>query len=112
MPDEKNAQAVKTMVAHRDRLHLFTFRDALPEGVVAMDPAGHTPGHTVFKVDSTLIIGDLFNGAAIQIADPAICTSFDMDKENTVRTRIFYLQYTKDHGLALTGMHFPDNQPE
>lgn len=110
MPEEKNAQAAATMDAYRDRLHLFIAGETLPEGVVAMDASGHTPGHTVFVVGNTLIAGDLIHGAAVQLTDPTICASYDMDKEAAVRSRIRFLKYAEEHGLDMIGMHFPDGQ--
>lgn len=107
MPADRNAQAVKTMDAYKDRLHLFEFGDTLPGNVVAMDAVGHTPGHTVFQAGKLLVIGDLIHGAALQMEHPEICASFDMNKEDAVKARKHYLQYAQDHQLTMAGMHLP-----
>ncbi len=108
MPAEENALVVKTMEAYKDNLHLFEFGDTLPGNVVAVDAVGHTPGHTAFQAGRLLVIGDLVHGAALQLEYLEICASYDMDKEQAVKTRIRLLQYAKDSGLTMAGMHLPE----
>lgn len=107
MPADQKAQVEKTMKAYKDRLHLFVFGDTLPENVMAMNAVGHTPGHTVFQVGKLLVIGDLFHGAALQLAHPEICAQYDMDKKGAVKSRKYYLQYARENGLTMAGMHLP-----
>lgn len=107
LPAEQNVQVVETMKAYQDRLHLFEFGDQLPGGVKAMDASGHTPGHTVFQAGRVLVIADLIHGAALQLEHPEICASFDMDKKAAVAVRRHFLQYAKENGLTLAGMHLP-----
>lgn len=107
MPAERNAQVVKTMNAYKGRLHLFEFGETLPGNVVAMNAEGHTPGHTVFQAGKLLVIADLIHGAALQLEHPEICASYDMDKEKAVKSRKYFLQYAKDNGLTMAGMHLP-----
>lgn len=107
MPADQKAQVEKTMKAYKDRLYLFVFGDTLPENVMAMNAVGHTPGHTVFQVGKLLVIGDLFHGAALQLAHPEICAQYDMDKKGAVKSRKYYLQYARENGLTMAGMHLP-----
>lgn len=107
MPKEQNALVVKTMEAYKDRLHLFEFGDTLPGGVVALDAAGHTPGHTAYRAGQFLIVGDLMHGVALQREHPDICASFDMDKEASAAARKRIMQYAEDNDLRMAGMHFP-----
>lgn len=107
MPDERKAQVVKTMERYRERLHLFEFGDTLPGGVTAIDAVGHTPGHTVFRAGKLLIIADLMHGAALQTRYPEYCPSYDMDKEEAVKSRICVLKYAEENGLTMAGMHLP-----
>lgn len=107
MPAEKNALAVKTMNAYKENLHLFEFGDTLPGNVVTIDAVGHTPGHTAFQAGKFLVAGDLVHGAALQLKHPEICASYDMDMEQAVKTRIRLLQYAKENGLTMAGMHLP-----
>ena len=107
MPAEKNAQVVKTMNAYKDRLHLFAFNDTLPGGVVAMNATGHTPGHTVYQAGKLLVIADLIHGAALQFEHPEFCAIYDMNKEDAVKSRKYFLKYAKDNQLTMAGMHLP-----
>lgn len=107
MADDKKAQVVKTMEAYKSRLHLFEYNDTLPGGVVAMNAEGHTPGHTVYQAGEFLIVGDLVHGAALQLADPSFCASYDMDKESAIHSRLHFLDYARGHNLILAGMHQP-----
>lgn len=107
MAAEKNGQVVKTMNAYKGRLHLFAFGDTLPGKVVAMEAVGHTPGHTVFQADKLLVVGDLMHGAALQLEHPEICAMYDMDKQEAIKTRKTILQYARENGLVIAGMHLP-----
>lgn len=107
MPDDAKEQAERVMSAYKDRLHLFEFGDTLPGNVVAIRAVGHTPGHTVYQTGKLLIIGDLIHGAALQMVNPEICASFDMDKKAAIESRKSFLNYAKENGLTIAGMHLP-----
>ncbi len=107
MSEEKNQNAVKTINAYKERLHLFEFGDSLPGGVKAMEAIGHTPGHTVFQTGQLLIIGDLIHGAAIQFEHPEICATYDMDPEKAAETRKYFIKYAEENHLTMAGMHLP-----
>lgn len=107
MPAEQKAQVEKTMNAYKNHLHLFAFGDTLPGNVVAMNAVGHTPGHTVFQAGKLLVIGDLFHGAALQVIHPEVCAQYDMDKKGAIKSRKYYLQYARENGLTIAGMHLP-----
>lgn len=95
------------MSAYADQLRQFAFGDTLPCGVVAIDAVGHTPGHTVFQKDELLVIGDLMHGLALQESHPEYCANFDMDKERSVESRKRILDYARQNGLIMAGMHMP-----
>lgn len=107
MEDAKKAQVVKTMGAYKEQLHLFAFGDTLPGDVLAIDAVGHTPGHTVFQIGKLLIIGDIIHGAALQLEDLDVCPTFDMDKTAAIASRKRILEYAKENGLTMAGMHLP-----
>lgn len=107
MPADKKAQVENTMQAYKDRLHQFAFGDTLPCNVIAMEAAGHTPGHTVFRAGNLLVVGDLMHGAALQLKHPEICSTYDMDKSGAVKSRKYYIQYAREKGLVIAGMHLP-----
>lgn len=107
MPDDKKTQVAATMEAYKDRLHLVAYGDTLPCGVVALDCAGHTPGHTAYRAGRFLIVGDLVHGAALQLAHPEICAAYDMDPQSAIKQRRYYLDYARQNHLLLAGMHQP-----
>lgn len=107
MPAEKNKMQAETMEAYKDRLHLFEYGDTLPGGVIALDARGHTPGHTAFQTGDLLVIGDLMHGAALQLTHPEINASFDMDKDAAAASRRRLIDYAKENGLTMAGMHLP-----
>lgn len=108
MPDKAKEQAAKTMKAYEKQLHLFEFGDTLPGNVTAIDGRGHTPGHTIFKInDKILIVGDILHGMALQTTFPEFCAKFDMDKENAIKSRKYVLEYGKSNDAIIVGMHVP-----
>lgn len=107
MPADKKAQVLKTMDAYKAHLHLFEFGDTLPGNAIAMNGVGHTPGHTVYQIGKLLVIGDLIHGAALQFKYPEYCATYDMNKEDAIKSRKYFLQYAKDNQLTMAGMHLP-----
>lgn len=103
----KGEQAVKMLEKYADKLHVFNFGDRLPEDVLAIDAVGHTPGHTAFQKGNLLIVGDLMHAMALQLSHPEYCANFDGDKEKAVASRKRILEYAKQNGLIMSGMHLP-----
>ena len=103
----KNDLQKGVMALYKDSLHLFTFGDTLPHGVVAMDAVGHTPGHTAFQFANLIIVGDLMHGYALQKDHPEINSNYDMDKPKSAESRKRIMQYASDNKLLMAGMHLP-----
>ena len=104
-------QNVKEMVkAYGERLVKFAPGDALPGGVEAMAAYGHTPGHTVYRTDDKLIVGDIMHGVALQMGHPEYCARFDMDKEKAIASRKAIVELAKAKGWTMYGMHFPTTE--
>ena len=38
---------------------------------------------------------------------PEICATYDMDKQEAIKTRKKLLQYARENGLVIAGMHLP-----
>ena len=93
---------------YQDNIKLFSFNDTLPACVIPMDAHGHTPGHTVFQAGKALIIGDLMHGMLLQMAHPEFCASYDMNPEEAVKSRVKFINYARENGLTLVGMHLPE----
>lgn len=107
MSADKNAMQRKMDKAYAGHMHLFNPGDTLPCGILTIDAAGHTPGHTAYMTGKLLVVGDLMHGAALQIPHPEICAAYDMDKEKAIQTRKQLLEYAKTNKLIMAGMHLP-----
>ena len=63
----------------------------LVPGIKAVATRGHTPGHSIYKVESkgqTLVLwGDLMHVAAVQFAEPGVTIQFDTDSKNAAVQR-------------------------
>lgn len=108
MPSEQAKFQHEVMDAYRDQIHLFEWGDTLTHQLVAMAAPGHTPGHTVFRKENLLIIGDLMHGAALQMQHPDINSNYDMDPLGAAASRKRILALTQNEGLTLAGMHLPE----
>ena len=100
-----NVQALVT--AYGENVVKFAIGDALPCSVEAMAAYGHTPGHTIYRTDDKLIVGDIMHGLALQMEHPDFCARFDMDQEKAIASRKAVMEQVKKEGWTMFGMHFP-----
>lgn len=108
MDPSRNAQQLALYAAYEGQMNLFEFGDSLPFSIQALDARGHTPGHTAFQKGKVLIAGDLMHGTAIQMADPTVNSTYDMDQEMSIESRVRIMNYAKENNLLVAGMHFAD----
>ena len=104
-PADKNALQVKTMKICEKQIVQFDFNDTLPLGIKPIKAFGHTPGHTCYRKDDLLIIGDLIHGEIIQFKYPDICATYDQDEKKAIEARKEILKYAEDNKLLVAGMH-------
>ncbi|WP_033293275.1 MBL fold metallo-hydrolase [Amycolatopsis jejuensis] len=94
-------------VAHR--IELFEAGDEILPGIVALEAAGHTPGHTVFELTSRgeqgLLLGDLVHtqGELVEAWDLA----FNQDHGKAIEAIERYRRRLYDTGLPFAAAHFP-----
>lgn len=73
--------------------------------------AGHTPGHSGFRVvsgdDALFILGDIVHATALQMARPDWGIVFDTDPEKAVATRVRAFQDAARNKRLIAGMHLP-----
>jgi len=97
---------------YTSRYKTFNFGDTLAPGIVAINAVGHTPGHTAFLIGTgkqkLLIAGDFLHAAALQFPEPTESASFDMDKEQAVKTRISLMEQAEKNGWIIAGIHVPN----
>lgn len=104
----KLAQAV--LAAYGDRLLGLTDGAEVAPGLSGLALPGHTPGHFGWRLDSggaSLInVGDIVHAPALQMADPEIAISFDLDIPTARATRKRLLDMLASDGTLFTGGHF------
>lgn len=116
MPQEKTRKLRSIVALYGDRLKTFELgqsstyalpSQSLPCGIEAIAAYGHTAGHTVYRIEDILIVGDIMHGVALQLQYPQYCARFDGDKALSVQSRKAVLDMAKKEGLRIYGMHFP-----
>ncbi len=80
-------------------------------GVTALDAHGHTPGHTVYMLESNgqqlLLAADTANHYVWSLARPEWEVRFDMDKEAAAATRRSVLGMLAADKVPFVGYHMP-----
>jgi glyoxylase-like metal-dependent hydrolase (beta-lactamase superfamily II) len=73
------------------KLQTFVGETELVPGIHAVPARGHTPGHTIYRIESkgeTLILwGDLMHVAAVQFDNPQVTITFDIDSKKAAASR-------------------------
>ena len=115
MNDARNAGARKMIEVYQSKLRLFQPAeiDAKPQvlfpGVQAVAAYGHTPGHTLFMVESgnerMLIWGDLTHAMAIQMPFPQVAMTYDVNTDLAIAVRKKVLEYAAKNNILVAGMH-------
>jgi len=87
-----------------DEAPLFVF-----PGIRAVAAYGHTPGHTLYMVESggdkLLVWGDLTHAMAIQMPFPQVAMTFDVDPEQAVAARKKVLEHVARNNIIVGGIH-------
>jgi glyoxylase-like metal-dependent hydrolase (beta-lactamase superfamily II) len=110
-----NQGAVAALAPYNNRLTIFepgafssSFTELLP-GVIPVANYGHTPGHTVYILESNesrlIIGGDYLHIALVQFPNPDISASYDMDKQAAAASRRQILDYAAKNKIPIGGMH-------
>jgi len=108
--------AKKAVAAYKDRLNLFEpdkinspYNKILYPGIKAFAAYGHTPGHTVFLLESNneklLIWGDLAHAMAVQMPHPEIAVTYDTNPEIAIQSRLTILKFVSEQKIPIAGMH-------
>ena len=78
-------------------------------GIQAIAAFGHTPGHTLFMIESgkekLLIWGDLTHAMAIQMTYPQVAVTYDVNPDMAIASRKKTLQYAAKKKIPVAGMH-------
>ncbi|MDR0864008.1 MAG: MBL fold metallo-hydrolase [Candidatus Symbiothrix sp.] len=113
--NQNNAGAINVINAYKKQLNLFEPNELeniitpLLPGITPVAAYGHTPGHTVFLVESNedklLIWGDLTHAMAIQMPYPQVAVTYDVNPEEAVQSREVILKYVAENKIPIAGMH-------
>lgn len=85
----------------------------LAAGISVLVSRGHTPGHSVFVIESKgeklVLWGDLMHQAAVQFVDPSVTIQFDSDPAVAARERrrVFTDAANDRHWVAASHLPFP-----
>lgn len=81
----------------------------LVPGITALAAPGHTPGHTVYQVQSRgqklLLIGDLIHVSAVQMDNPQVTIAFDSDEKAAYAARKKNFDQAAKDGELVGGAH-------
>jgi glyoxylase-like metal-dependent hydrolase (beta-lactamase superfamily II) len=89
----------------------FTEGSELVPGIRAVKAYGHTPGHTVYAVESEgqklMIWGDLMHVPAVQFARPGVSTEWESDQKQAIASRRSIMKAVAASKSLVAGMHLP-----
>lgn len=118
LPQSKHAgfvMARKVIEIYKDRILLFSpgtfdnFGKPLTSEIHAIGAYGHTPGHTMYLIESAhqqmLIWGDLTHAMAVQMPYPQVAVTYDVNPELAIQSRMETLKYIVQHKITIAGMH-------
>ena len=87
----QGAMASVSPYSDAGKLNPFEGNTDLVPGVKAVSTHGHTPGHTVYVVESKgeklVLLGDLLHVHAVQFEDPSVTIDFDSDSKAALAQR-------------------------
>jgi glyoxylase-like metal-dependent hydrolase (beta-lactamase superfamily II) len=91
------------------RMRPFEGSTELVPGVRAVSTYGHTPGHTIYTVESKgeklVLWGDLMHVAAVQFDDPSVVIQFDSDNAAAMRARMAAYDEAAKNGWMVGAAH-------
>lgn len=81
----------------------------LVPGISALAAPGHTPGHTIYVVQSRdqklVLVGDLIHVAAVQMDNPQVTIGFDSDEKGALASRRKQFDAAAKEGELVGGAH-------
>ncbi|WP_349745166.1 MBL fold metallo-hydrolase [Roseateles cavernae] len=94
-----------------EMLQRFEAGTEVAPGIRSIAAYGHTPGHTLFQLQSAgqsfFYVADLTNVPALFARNPDWAVTFDMDAEAARKVRREMFQRIVDNKALLGGFHFP-----
>ena len=84
---DASRQALAKYLPKEKTLDLFAYDTEVVPNLIAVKLAGHTPGHTVFRMKDRYFVGDIVHAAELQIAHPSFCARYDMKPQEAAAGR-------------------------
>ena len=109
----KGAMASLNPYVAAGRFKPFEDDTELMPGIKAVAAHGHTPGHTIYLVESggqkLMLWGDLMHVAAVQFQEPSVTIQFDADSAAAAvqRKKAYAQAATEGYWIAATHLSFP-----
>jgi len=103
--------AVASLSPYATAQHLkpFSGDTELAPGVRATSTYGHTPGHTIYTVESKgkklVLLGDLIHVGAVQFDHPEVTIGFDSDAKSALASRTKVFQAVAKEGALVGAGH-------
>ena len=109
IPDVLRSAATRFLDKYRSQLRPFEEEHELAQGVVVRRTGGHTPGHSVVRLESG---GDRLMFAAdalfpVSFEHPEWHNGFEHDPEEAARVRVRLLRKLAETGEMLVATHLP-----
>lgn len=95
------------------KMHTFVGNAQLFAGIRALAAPGHTPGHTIYVLESQgqklMFCGDLIHATAVQFPNPDVTIAFDINPKQAALTRKKFLLDAAKRGywVAFDHVAFP-----
>jgi len=106
-----NAQKALGPYIAAGRFKPFNGDVELVPGVRSVVTPGHTPGHTLYMVESggekLLLWGDLMHAATAQFPDPSVSLQYDIDLPAAMEQRKKVFADAAEHRYWVGGAHLP-----
>jgi glyoxylase-like metal-dependent hydrolase (beta-lactamase superfamily II) len=98
------------LTAIKDKLTFFKPGAEVVPGIMALDTAGHTPGHVSFEMaggDGLILTGDCITAALVFFAHPEWKFGFDADQDMAIAARKKLLDMAATGKKKMLGYHWP-----
>ncbi|WP_200821978.1 MBL fold metallo-hydrolase [Caballeronia arvi] len=93
------------------RLRTFDGITELVSGITTRPAYGHTPGHTMYEVQSRderlLLWGDIVHVAAVQFGDPSVTIGYDVDRIEAEQEHLRVFGDAAQNRYMIGGAHLP-----
>jgi len=101
--------AINVVNAYRENLVLFApDQEHITDAIRALPNFGHTPGHTVYIIDNEMLLwGDMVHAMQVQMPFPTVSTTFDIDNQMAIESRLKMLNFIINNRLSVGGAHVP-----